>query len=395
MEMPKKYFSFRPAELRKLKDRWQIVFYATDPATGDAVLHRETHNINRISDLREREKHALRIVAHLNRDLLPHGYPYLSEQAITAPAQPVTTRMVDEVRRGLEIKCHTDKEETVRTYKGIGSVFFKFVAAHKLEKLPVDGFTKKYVQAFSDWLRLERKVNGRTHNKYMGHLRAIWSVLVAREIVAVNPFTKPPSLKEQPASIRTFTPTERAAVADYIRRTDLWLLYFVLLEYYAKIRGRELRRLRFRDVNLTEGTVFLDASKTKNGKARWATIPKIVMPFFLAEDFTKWPANFLIFGEHFKPHPKNPVGVNTPNNRHHAVLEKLKADGGLDDISNLSMYSWKHTGITDDLDGGEVSLTDVQGQADHANPMQTMTYYHREKVNPRYRDLKRVIFDAQ
>jgi len=395
MEMPKKYFQFRPAELRKLKDRWQIVFYATDPATGLMVLHRETHNLNRIKDLREREKHALRIIAHLNRDLLPHGYPYRSEQEITAPPEPVKPRMVDEFRRALDLKCRSDKEETVRTYKGIGSVFFKFVAAQKLEKLPVDGFTKKYVQAFSDWLRVEREVNNRTHNKYMGHLRAIWAELEKREVVAVNPFTKPPNLKEAPASIRTFTPTERAAVADYIRRTDTWLLYFVLLEYYAKIRGRELRRLRFRDVNLTEGYVFLDASKTKNGKPRYATIPKIAMPHFLAEDFTKWPANYLIFGEHFKPHPKKPVGPNTPNSRHRAVLEKLKADGVLEYIENLSMYSWKHTGITEDLDGGEVNLTDVQGQSDHSNPLQTMTYYHREKVNPRYREMKRGIFDAK
>ncbi len=59
------------------------------------------------------------------------------------------------------------------------------------------------------------------------------------------------------------------------------------------------------------------------------------------------------------------------------------------------LYSWKHTGITEDLDGGEVNLTDVQGQADHSNPLQTMTYYHREKVNPRYREMKRGIFDVK
>lgn len=63
------------ARLAIKKDRWEIVFYQTDPTDGKRKRHRETGDLNRIKDLRERKKQACALVTKINA-MLPEGYPY-------------------------------------------------------------------------------------------------------------------------------------------------------------------------------------------------------------------------------------------------------------------------------------------------------------------------------
>lgn len=382
--MVKKYF-YRPAQLKKGKQRWQIIFHVLNVETGKFERFRETWDINRISDLKERERHAAKIIQRLNRELLPNGYPH---------NQPPTTGgpiIAEAVKFATDLKINSGKEETARTYKGVVSVFFKFIEAEKLASNPISSFSKKHVAAFSDWLIVERKVSGRTHNKYLGHLHSVFAELTKREILQANPFSKAERRKQTAAKIRTFTREERIVVAAEIQRAECWLWYWVLLQYHCFIRGRELRRLQFKDFDLQEGTIFLDASKTKNGKPRHCTIPKAVLPEFQKPDFAALPANYLIFGYGLEPHPCKPVGVNTANLRHSQILEKLKKSGVLADTSGLSVYSWKYTGISEDVNDDEMKITDVQMQADHHSPTQTLAYHRKPKVNARYRESTRHI----
>lgn len=383
METGKKYF-YRPAYLSK-GNRWQIIFYALNPNTGDWERHRETWDINRVQDLKERERHAKKIIQRLNRELLPAGYPYQK------PEPKATLTIAAAFDLAAKIKISTDKEETARTYKGISSVFCKYVEARRIGGCAVESFTQKNVVDFSDWLVIERKVNARTHNKYLGHLHAIFQELVKREKIAQNPFSHAERKKMQPAKIRVFTDDEKKVVAGEIQKNDRWLWYWILFEYHLFIRGRELRRLQFADVNLVEGYVYLAAHKTKNGKERFCTIPKSILPEFLSADFVRHPANYLIFGQDFRPHPRKAVGVNTANSRHRQILEKLKLEGKIEDFTGISVYSWKYTGITEDVNAGELTITDIQAQADHHSPTQTLVYHRKPKVNPRIRESSRSI----
>jgi integrase/recombinase XerD len=387
--MDKKIFHFRPAELRKCADRWQIIFYTEPPdAPGTWVRHRETWEMNRVESITERDKFAKKILSRLNNTLLPNGYPYVSIASIEKPGLSCAAAW----QMAIAIKCRTPKKESVRTYKGIESVFAQFLSAEKLANVPVGTFSKKHVTAFSDYVTLVRKVAGRTHNKYMMHIHCAWQELVNRELVAENVWAKATRLKEAEVSRRVFTDAERIAVATYLYKNDRWLFYWVVLQYYCFIRGTELSRLRFSDFNIGEGFIYLSAEQTKNGKEAFVTIPESLDTLFTDEFFSMHPKSHFVFGAEMKPNAKKAVGKNTPNLRHHKAMQSLQKLGQLGDITDLSIYSWKYTGISDDLNAKLLDLVDTQSQARHATPTQTLTYYRKPKVNARVRRSTKDIF---
>lgn len=386
--MDKKIFHFRPAELRKNADRWQILYYVESPTDPGVFLRkRETFELNRIKSEKEREKVAFRWIRRLNDNLLPNGYPFVSIKKIESPIMPLHKAWDFAVK----IKQVSDKIETVRTYRGIDSIFCQFLEFENLSDLPVSLFSKKHVTAFSDYITVHRKNAARTHNNYIGFLHAAWEELVRREIVENNIWSKAKRLKAAPTTRRAFLPHERKLVAEEIQKNDQMLFLWIAFEYYLFIRGEELRRLRMHMVNLRKGFIHLPANCTKNGKARNVTIPKILEPYlfpFLKKE------NLLLFGAKMQAHPSKPVGKNTPNSRHRKILLQLQKKGTLKNIEGLSVYSWKYTGISDDVNNAFVSITDVQGQADHADTAQTIKYLRKSTTNPRIRDSKKDIFAA-
>lgn len=388
--MDKKIFHYRPAELRRNADRWQVVFYVENPDTLEMIRCRETWDMNRIENIKEREKYAQKLLTRLNTTLLPNGYPYVSIKKIEAPDNIIT--VFEAFKTGIEVKCRTTMTETIRTYKGVENIFNYFLTHHNLKELDVKEFTKRHVTLFSDYLSLERNIGGRTHNKYLTHVCSVFNELLSRELVAANVWLKAKRLKEKEVSRRTFTEAERVAMVSYLYHNDAWLFRWVILQYYCFIRGMELRRLTFADINVREGYISLGSEKTKNGKHRNVTIPKAMEVHLLHEDFTKYPQNWLIFGAEMKPHKNKPVGSNTPNWRHKQALEKLLKDGIFTNIDNLSIYCWKYTGISDDLNYKYLDIQDTQYQAGHHSTEQTLTYVRRPTVNTAIRGSKKDIF---
>lgn len=382
-------FSFRPATLHKVADRWQIVFFTEPPESpGRWRRHRETWDLNRVKSILEREKMAKRIIKRLNDELLPAGYPHKSIAQIEKPS--MSCRAAWDF--SIDIKCRTPYKESVRTYKGIWSVFNQYLDAYKISDLPVQSFSKKHVTDFSDYITLTREVKGRTHNKYMMHIHCAWQELCKRELVEKNVWSKAPRLEEVEVERRCFTEEERTVVASYVYHNDRWLFYWILLEYYCFIRGEELKRLRFRDVYIKEGYIYLAATKTKNKKEAYLTIPEDKIHYFTDDFFSRHDLNLLIFGKDFLPHQSIAVGKNTPNSRHRNILMKLQKENLLNDISNLSLYSWKYSGITDHLLLKVLSIDEIQSQARHATPQQSMVYVRRPRVNLHIRASKLKFF---
>lgn len=72
------FLAYLPARLVKGKDRWYILFYQTDPKTGDWKRFRPTYNLNRILNIKERTRLGNRIVKEVNK-LLPEGWPLVDQ----------------------------------------------------------------------------------------------------------------------------------------------------------------------------------------------------------------------------------------------------------------------------------------------------------------------------
>jgi hypothetical protein len=96
------------------------------------------------------------------------------------------------------------------------------------------------------------------------------------------------------------------------------------------------------------------------------------------ETFARYPGNYLLFGAGGTPHPNKSAGENTFKDRHRRILLSLKKAGKLKDITGLSLYSWKDTGMTEFAK--ILRPIELRDHARHASIDQSLEYYHQDKI---------------
>lgn len=395
--MDKKIFSSKlasiPACLKKRKTRWEIVYYQTNPVTGKRVRHRETWDINRIADAKARKDAAKQAIEAINR-MLPHGYPYVSQAEIERKLTNLT--LLQAVQKAIDHKLQGDNEETLKDVRSIGGTFKGWIERNKLSGMPVEDFSRRHAHDFLDYVatrktREGKPISNRTWNNYRNKTGSLFYVLIDREIITSNPFSGIKKKKAAPKHRRKFRKEDRAAIAKWLHEHDYFCFMAVALQYYGLLRGTELRRLRFSDLDLDKGLIWLKATDAKNDKDRWVTLDDQLVQFFRSSKFSGYPEHYIIFGLGGKPHPSKSVGRAYIWRHLKVGLDTLKATGTIKDITGLSPYSFKDTGITEWLEC--ISLTDVMRQAGHSNPRTTMMYFQPDLINTAFQQVGS-IFDA-
>jgi integrase len=183
---------------------------------------------------------------------------------------------------------------------------------------------------------------------------------------------------------RAFSKQEARIVIKAIRKDSQLLFYGLLFEYCCFLRPSEIVKLTGGDIDIDQGIITIPSSKGKTKKTRYATIPNAFLDYFDKSFFKKIPRHAYIFGAGFIPAQSKPCNNNTMGKRHKRILERLKNEGILKDISGLQWYSWKDTGITDALEN--VAILAVQDQAGHHSPEMTLKYRHKKKINRALQD---------
>lgn len=348
--------------------RWYIIFYQTNPLTGEKERFRETFDLNRIKNLHERGRVAKQIIKEINKEL-PNGYPYVEEYE----QKQKSTNILIALNLAREIKCTTDRKRTIDMVESMCRIFIEFLEIKQWTELDISDFTKRRALDFLDYALLVRKIGPRTYNNYIERMRSMFSELVQREYIEENPFSKLKKRKEVGKTRRAFNDHEKRIVANYIYKNDPWLMLGILLQYHCFIRPIELRRLRFYMFDLETGTIHLSGKETKNKENAIITIPDTLIPYLKEFKFERWPAHWLIFGEGVRPHSDKACGHNTLNYRQSKIIRKFKKDGRLGDIKGLTFYSWKDTGALE-LFRRKVNLLEIMRQMRHKDLKTTQMY---------------------
>jgi len=368
--------------------RWVIDYTRYDPATGAETRHREGFRLNEIEDLRLREEVAARLIESIE--------VFATPKAPKVPDKSATT-VADAVEFALSMKRRLPRKNSVRKYETVCRSFLKWCAAHHYAHSSISDFGRRHARAYWDQLSTAKKYRGRTLNNYLATLRALWAELVERETVQENPWAKIKTVRNEEKLRRPFTDEERRTVAAYIEQTDYWLFRGVLLQFFCYIRPVEICRLKFADFDLGAGTVTVKEGNAKSWRRQVKTIPASVMHYFRDGVFDRCPANYYLFGRVgdgatavMQPAPR-PIDELRPYKRHARILKRLHADGLLvGDISGLTWYSWKDTGIS--LHTRKTSPVATKDQAGHCSLAITSVYYHADEQNPEYRTLANDLF---
>lgn len=372
--MLKKFFI--PARLVEAKGRWYIEYYQTQPDTGECPRTRLYGGLNRIKDLKERRKVALAMVRELNKEKLPFGWPYQE------PVQDddITT-IADAIKLALDAKRALPRKKSFQTLESKVRPLSQYLKEKKWEEKPIKWFTRSKARAFMTWLDEKKNLTGITYNNYVKDLRSVFGEMIKDNLIDENPWSMMPKRQVEDKKRRTFTQKERLEVAAYVRKVDPWLFCAILMQYYCFVRPSEMRRLKFKDLDLHNGVINLPKDKTKNARPRTVTIPKKALDFFMEMDFPSYPVNYFIFGNNMQPHLSKAVGSGTMYRLHQKYLRELMKNGKLNDISGLQFYSWKDTGITDMSQ--VLDPYRLKDQTGHVKFEVLLRYYHKQERDAR------------
>lgn len=388
--MAKKFFVPRANIVKG--ERWLIDYLVIDPETGKQSRHRNEFGLNDVP-LPIREEVANCLIKCVEKVL--RGVARIPIGAPPVQAEPAMT-LHDAVEFSLKLKMSGPRENTHKNYKSIGRYLVEWMTTRSYTRMLVTEFGKRHARAFMDWYITRKPLRGVTINNRVTHLRALWYELINREICPENPWTSIKPVREEEKKRRPFNPEERRVVAAEVERRDYWLFRGLLLQYYCYIRPEELRRLKFRAFDLGRGVVKVESFEAKKWKARWATIPRSVLHYFVDGRFDRVPANYFVFGMTgtrglYRLGPASKAASKSvAYRRHQKILKELKAAGRLSNIDGLTWYSWKDTGITEHA--RKTSPLATRDQAGHEDFDMTLTYYHQEQVNAEYQKLGNDLF---
>lgn len=360
---------FLPARLVSKGKRWYITFYQVDPISGIRQKFNRSYDLNRIRDKRLRKRRAVELVAELNMELLPFGYPFVKVDEKV----PTILSLQEGLDVALEIKARSDRESTNRMYRSCHRIFLEWAKTVGILNIPVPEFKKSQAYRFMDYVRKERGVSGKTYNNYIIQLRALFYALLEREHVNDNPFVGIKKVTETNKQRRGLSEQEKKALIAWMKENDHTLLLAVVLMYYCGLRPVEILRLRLKNFNISKGVITLPGSITKNKKSSVVTIADEAMPFLMSCKFHHFPLNHLIFGKGLRPHPTIPAGTHSLRYRHKRAVKALIKKGAIVEDTGISLYSWKDTGVMD-LAGKNVNILTIQNHLRHQDLNVTQRY---------------------
>lgn len=374
------------------KQRWYIDYTVFHTDTGQESRHRKEFNLNAIANIEVRQLVAENICTFIE-DYIP--------QVNVAPVVPAKKAKVVSVKEAADValaeKMKLPRENSRRTYKSVHKALVAWLAANKLADMPATDFTKKFALQYWDFLTAKKKYRAATLNNYRIHLQGMWSEMIARELTTVNPWAVVKVRNTEEKLRRPFTEAEMRIVAAAAREQDYWLFRSILLQYYCYVRPVEITRLKFRDFDLGKGVVTVQSGNAKKWKKRICTIPASVLPFFRDGRFDKYPGNYFVLGKkdlggsNYRLEPCTvAIGDDRMYKRHQALLKSLQEQGLLGDVTGLTYYSWKDTGIT--RHAKQTTVTATKEQAGHTNLAVTSVYYHSDSFNPEYHLLENDLF---
>jgi integrase len=393
--MNKKFLpAYTPARVVRARDRWYICYYAPTEESDEPTRYRFTFNLNRIKDLQIRKTRAEDLVKKINwwlgRGFRPWAFderkvPFDFDQGNDKPGNKLgDTNVIDALEFIREVKAKTGAKDTARSYRSHVNLLIEFLQAKKYDRLCIADFSKNLAMSYMDYRAIVKKVSNTTYNNTITNLRVMFYALKDREYIAENPFKDIPKKKRVAKTRRPFSDQEARKVITRIKKESTLLFYALLFEYACFIRPEEVRNLRFQDVDLRNGIVTL-RNHRKTDTNRFKTIPDDFLCFFNQEYFNHYPGHYFIFGKTLKPHPSIPCGKSSLYRKHRKVLDDMYKTGALDDLTGLTFYSWKDTGITYALQ--EMKILAVQDQAGHTTPQMTLRYREKPKVNKEIKEM--------
>lgn len=363
---------YRSARLVKGSQGWYIIYYQTNPFTGEFKPHKETHNINRIKSKKQRLKKANELLKKINSQL-EYGYPFSNEdESVTLTLK--LTPIIEAIDLALKLKlAEFNRESSRKGPRGKANFFKKYLRDNNLDSLKIGEWNRLHNNKFITHLSLDNNFSGTTYNDYLRQLKGLFDILLEKHYITTNYFDSQKKRKEVPVKIRKrFKDDIRSAFINEVKKADdKWFLLAIVLQYYFFFRPIEISRLKISAIDLDNFEIELPETMHKTYKTRYMKMPSVAIKYF-PQEIKSINQNWYVIGSGIKPNTIK-VDKNGMYRRNLRYLKKLEEKGF--DITGLTFYSWKNTGGFDMLNkNAKITLLDVQDRMGHSDIKTTKRY---------------------
>lgn len=362
------FVDFIPAELKENKT-WEIVYYIKHPLTNRLV--RKRNRVTPLKSITNRRIIAKQMIKNINQRLHEGWNPFhqnkdANEYQTLIKASSVYFKRIE--------KEYQDENLRFDTYKTIKSQInlLKEYLINILDKedLICFKFDNEFVGQYLDYVRYEKGLSPRTRDNYLGFLCTFSNFLLQKKYITINP-TDNFSRINKKKKTRTIIDNEtKTKIFDYWENENKYYLVLSLVCYFCLVRRTEITKIRVKDINLNNQTLFIDSSDSKNRKSAFVTIPDQLCSLLLNHIEGKSKEYYIFSNDNFS---------SGPNKVNPDIITKFwaKMRKALNIPHTIHWYSLKDTGITDLL-LANVPLISVRDQARHFSSIQTDSYTPRE-----------------
>ena len=364
---------YKPARLvnedKPLSERWYIVFWVWDAAQKQLIRRRD-YKVNKFDSVKERKKYAATEIKGLN-ELLKAGY-HVNAKVKAAQAKKPTIM----IRKDFTVKLAFDfvltlvkatkRPATYNTYSSCSNLFTTWFEYCYAKSLKISFLHKSHIVEYLDFVQVDRTLNNRSRNGYLGHIKTLLGLMVERDIIPHNPAV---GIREEPEDIggnTAYLPEQVATLKTAITEENYRLWLFIQFIFYGFIRPGEIGRIRIKFVNLESGKIFLPGNITKNRKPRHVQLSPAFKKYILEMNLGAYDPEHFVFGHNLVTGPMQ-LQKNYASALHTKIARKLKF--GLE----YTLYSWKHTGVIMHYLAG-IDIKTLQNQLGHWSLQETDTY---------------------
>lgn len=348
-----------------------VSFYAFDPKKGS--LQRKRVKLNRelakIKGKRAQREYADGVCRRIRDELAGGWNPWMVQSD-----DIVYIRWEDaceQYKRYLEkqLNQHNMRAESVASYMSYQRVLMRWVDKERRNVRYAYQFDKRLVDAFLDFVFLDRDNSIQTRNNYLSWLKTFSRWLLQKSMIASDPTLGIPNLrKRDKGKNRDVIPDEvLRGISAYLKAKNPHYLLACYLVHYLFVRPHELALLRLSDFSLKDKTLHIHWNVAKNWQDAVVTLPMHVVRLMLDLDVFSSPGSYYLFSDDFRPGPefRSEKSFRDYWNRH--VRKPL----GFSD--RYKFYSLKDTGITNML-RANTDVLSVRDQARHSSILITDIY---------------------
>lgn len=350
--------NYQYAEIIKGGKRWYIYFRALNPSSGK--LERKRLYVDRVKDLKLRDRFARKICNKIN-DKLDQGWnPFIAEKE---------NRQYTDIRKAFDYlllyKGSYLSKRGLDTYKSRIGIFLEYLKIKKLDHIFIFEFSDHHAIKFFEYLMIERKLIGRTYNNYLLDFRTFFKFFVKHRYIVENPFMCVDELRETEKEKQPFSIEEATKYRDYCLKHEPEFYVISGLCYYCALRPVEITRLKVGNIDQQSMSIKLPGSSTKNKRNRIVPVADVFWPL-LSSFIEGQSSGTYVCSTSFVP-GNNKIAPTRIADKFRLIARKI----GIPE--NVKFYSLKDT-AAERLDQNNVGLKTIRDLFGHSNIAVTDAY---------------------